>query len=280
VGSIDSDGKRSSFSNYGAESVDLFAPGSRIASTLPYGKCNNGSCLLCRYGEQYIADGYHTDSGTSMAAPYVAGVAALVKSLHPEMTGKELKTALRASVDPLYQSGLCSTNGKINAYKAVTHIPIVGSMNIHFNGSINGRPQLKTVQGTTVGKIHIGKFHLFTNNTWTIAEMGGALSYPIKDFEALDIPYYVEWESVPAPITKYLRLVGIGRIYPMFVHVYAPLSNYYGVNYWNHSVISEITSTYSSVDNYGFRFYMNESNLPANNQQRKIKIENSYGTLY
>ena len=60
------------FSNYGDTSVDVFAPGEDIYSTLPKSK----------YGYQ---------SGTSMAAPVLSGVAALILAYHPEMTGKDLK---------------------------------------------------------------------------------------------------------------------------------------------------------------------------------------------
>lgn len=60
VGAIDPDGEKTSFSNYG-DWVDIVAPGSNIYSTLPKGA-------------------YGFKSGTSMASPYVAGVAALIKS--------------------------------------------------------------------------------------------------------------------------------------------------------------------------------------------------------
>lgn len=158
-------------SNYGATTVDLFAPGTAIYSTF-----NNSS--------------YEPMSGTSMATPYVTGVAALVKALHQDMTGAQLKTALRAGVNVLPQlNGKCITNGKINAYKAVTYIPIVGSVDVNFMGSttiVNGSP-LQTATGTAVGNVLIGKFHLFTNGTWALVEMG-KLSNPIVNYYAWDPP--------------------------------------------------------------------------------------------
>jgi cell wall-associated protease len=63
------------FSNYGATSVDIFAPGTRITSTAQGG-------------------GVDTADGTSLASPEVAGVAALVLSQHPELTAVQLKKAL------------------------------------------------------------------------------------------------------------------------------------------------------------------------------------------
>jgi subtilisin family serine protease len=268
VGSIDNNGSQSSFSNWGERTVDLFAPGGEILSTYPeslYDPSNPST---------HPARGYYKTGGTSYAAPHVAGVAALIYSLHPWMGGKELKTALRASVDDLPQTGLCSTNGKINAYKAVNYIPIVGSMNIRFNG-----PNLRTVQGTTVGTIPLGKFHLFTNNKWAIVEMGGALSTPINNFGPNDIPVYVNWEPVPPAITNYLRQAGVGRISPMFLRVYVPLSrNSNEYQYWNHSIMPIITSTGSTVVNDVGRAYIDETLLPTD--QRKIRIQNAYGTLY
>jgi hypothetical protein len=248
VGSIDSNGSRSSFSNWGATTVDLFAPGGDIYST--------------SYTGSYVYM-----SGTSMAAPHVAGVAALVKSLHPWMTGAELKIALRNSVDPLSQSGLCSTNGKINAYTAVNHIPIVGSMNINFNYY-------------APAEIHLGKFHLFMNGTWALVEMAGVLLYPIDNLQAIDIPVYVKWDPVPAAITNYLRQAGIGTMYPPVIYqVYVPLSNSnnFGNGYWINPVTSTITSTSSTVVNEGGRFYMYET-LPPN-VPRKVRIRDAYGEL-
>lgn len=69
------------FSNYGQTQVDIFAPGVDIYSTVP---------------EQ----GYKANSGTSMAAPVVAGVAALVWSYYPELSAKELKEVLLKSAIP------------------------------------------------------------------------------------------------------------------------------------------------------------------------------------
>lgn len=63
------------FSNYGKKSVDIFAPGVDIYSTIP----NNE---------------YKKNSGTSMAAPVVAGVAALLMSYYPELSAKDVRTII------------------------------------------------------------------------------------------------------------------------------------------------------------------------------------------
>jgi len=75
VASITSTGALSSFSNYGAKNVDLGAPGSAIYSTLP-------------------GNTYGTYSGTSMAAPHVAGAVALYKSINPSANAAAIKTAI------------------------------------------------------------------------------------------------------------------------------------------------------------------------------------------
>lgn len=68
----------SSFSNYGKGSVDVFAPGSQIYSTVPN-------------------DEYEFLSGTSMAAPNVAGVAAVIRSLFPKLTAAQIKEVILSS---------------------------------------------------------------------------------------------------------------------------------------------------------------------------------------
>lgn len=68
----------SGFSNYGKKRVDIFAPGEKIWSTMPGNK-------------------YDFDSGTSMAAPLVAGIAAIVRSQYPNLTANQVKKILMDS---------------------------------------------------------------------------------------------------------------------------------------------------------------------------------------
>lgn len=104
------------FSNYGKKTVDFFSPGVDIYSTVPEGK-------------------YDWASGTSMAAPTVAGVAAVLKSYFPDLTPKQIKKILTETVRTKYKnqkvikpgtkdnliefSELSKTGGIVNMYDAV-----------------------------------------------------------------------------------------------------------------------------------------------------------------
>ncbi len=107
-------GITASFSNYGKNAVDVFAPGVQIYATMPGG------------------DAYGKLSGTSMASPVVAGVAALIMSYFPELTAAEVKEAIENSVSPLDEqvnipgtqetvllSDISRKGGLVDAYAAV-----------------------------------------------------------------------------------------------------------------------------------------------------------------
>ena len=101
VAATDQNDNLSGFSNYGASSVDLGAPGSLIWSTIPGG-------------------GYGFKQGTSMATPQVSGAAALIWAADPSLTYSEVKTLLFDSVDPLASlSGITTTGGRLNAFAAL-----------------------------------------------------------------------------------------------------------------------------------------------------------------
>ena len=88
VASIASNGQLSTFSNYGATTVDLAAPGTDIWSTVPVLK-----------GAK-IDSGYAKYSGTSMATPHVTGACALYAALHPDAPVSEIKNAILNTTQP------------------------------------------------------------------------------------------------------------------------------------------------------------------------------------
>lgn len=95
VAAITSTGGLASWSNYGATTVDLGAPGSGIYSTLP-------------------GDKYGSYSGTSMATPHVTGACALYASLNPSATAAQIKAAIISSAIPTSSlSGKTATGGRL-----------------------------------------------------------------------------------------------------------------------------------------------------------------------
>jgi len=101
VASMEHNGLRSPFSNYGKQSVHIAAPGSSILSTLP----NNS---------------YGSASGTSMAAPHVAGVAALILSQNPGMSVTAIRQMILNSARKSENwEGFVQSGGYLDAARAV-----------------------------------------------------------------------------------------------------------------------------------------------------------------
>jgi hypothetical protein len=105
VGSSTSSDKMSGFSNYGKKYVHVMAPGSSIYSSLPNKK-------------------YASWSGTSMACPQVSGLAALMRTMRADLTGKEIRDMIEANVqkkavyaDKVSSGGLIDVGATIKALK-------------------------------------------------------------------------------------------------------------------------------------------------------------------
>lgn len=106
VAATDHNDNRAIFSNFGAVSVDLAAPGVNIYSTTR----NNT---------------YSAFNGTSMATPHVSGVVALVRDLYPEWSYAQVISHLYASVDPIASmQDITTTGGRLNAHLAVQPPPV------------------------------------------------------------------------------------------------------------------------------------------------------------
>ena len=101
VAALDRNDQLAKFSNYGAKSVAIAAPGVEILST-------------------WLGNSYEEKSGTSMATPVVAGVAALILAENPRMSVDDVRKKLMGSTDPIVAlKGKTVSGGRINAAKAL-----------------------------------------------------------------------------------------------------------------------------------------------------------------
>ena len=102
VAALDRSDELASFSNFGVKTVHVAAPGKDIVST-------------------WLNDDYRGASGTSMATPHVAGVAALILSKSPKLSVEKLRARILESVDKLPNlEGRIASGGRINAAKALS----------------------------------------------------------------------------------------------------------------------------------------------------------------
>ena len=116
VGATDKNGKRSYFSNYGSR-VDVSAPGGDrrywgggILSTLNAGKTAPGKADYAEY------------QGTSMAAPHVAGIVALMKAVDPKLTYAQAKKVLQSTSQSVECDQSACGSGIVNAARAVQQV--------------------------------------------------------------------------------------------------------------------------------------------------------------
>ena len=100
VGATDLKGQRSKFSNYGAKQVDVFAPGEKIV-------CHT------------LNNEFMVSQGTSLSAPIVSGLAALIRAYFPKLKAHQVKEILMKSVRPMDECGLSVSGGVVDALQAV-----------------------------------------------------------------------------------------------------------------------------------------------------------------
>lgn len=145
-----------SFSNYGKSRVHLAAPGVSILST--------------------YSDGlYKLENGTSMAAPFVAGAAALIAAAAPELTWQEIKKIILKSSDPVpaLQSKTL-TGGRLNLRRAVTY-------------AVTGVPQLEVLSPSA-------PFVRLTDNQMSLFLQAAVVGHP-------EVP--VSWQLVQGPAVQF-----------------------------------------------------------------------------
>jgi subtilisin family serine protease/subtilisin-like proprotein convertase family protein len=121
VAASDSTDHPASFTNYGPHTVDLYAPGVGIWSTVP--------------------SGYASYSGTSMATPFVTGALALLKAEHPDWNYHQLITRLETTVDRLPQYNNVKWGGRLDLAAALAD-PVVNQTHPAIIGTIASKPSL------------------------------------------------------------------------------------------------------------------------------------------
>jgi len=107
VAALTNTGALASYSQYGATTVDIAAPGSGIWSTVPVasGRGKNAT----------VTSGYASYNGTSMATPHVTGAAALYAARHPGASAAQIKAAILNNATPTPSvQGKVATNGRLN----------------------------------------------------------------------------------------------------------------------------------------------------------------------
>ena len=140
VAATDHNDQLAGFSNYGATTVDLAAPGVAIYSTLP-------------------GNTYGTYSGTSMASPHVAGVAALAWSAVPNASMAQIRDAIMQGVDSLGSlSGKVITGGRLNASGTLDALlnvtaPSLGSLSVTPDPIIAGDSVALTLTASGAGDL-------------------------------------------------------------------------------------------------------------------------------
>ena len=181
VASTDALDKLSDFSNYGANSVHIAAPGSGILSTFSYGS-------------------FAAMSGTSMASPHVAGVAALIKSVFPDYTPEAVRELLirsARSVDALSELG---DFGIVDAYAAMLLGIDVGdlySVTFDFLDDETEPVVVKVFPGARIREPAEPEKAGYVFDGWYTEAYGG-VPYNFSDAVNGDMTLYARW-FIPEP---------------------------------------------------------------------------------
>ncbi|GIW24985.1 S8 family peptidase [Meiothermus sp.] len=155
VGATDYAGARAPYSNYGAR-VDVMAPGGDVSQDLNNDNFADG-VLSLGFNEQTQQFIYKFENGTSMAAPHVAGVVALMKALNPNLDTAQTLQILKSTARPLNQAQCNRPSGSD-----------CGA------GLIDANAALAAVQGGTTSS-----FSLSTASTILTVQPGSSVTVPI-----------------------------------------------------------------------------------------------------
>ena len=176
VAATDHNDELADFSTWHPTAVDLRAPGQDVYSTISFGN--------------WCINGYRTYSGTSMASPHVAEVAALVMAQDPMLHILAVKDLILAGVDPLPSlSGKMVTGGRLNAFAAlplppspgITVTPTEGLVTTEAGGTdaftvvLNTKPMADVSIGISSSDLSEGTvspaFLVFTAADWDLPQL-------------------------------------------------------------------------------------------------------------
>lgn len=160
VASLNEAGKRSSFSNYGRSSVDIAAPGEGIVSTVPGG-------------------GYAYYAGTSMAAPFVTSVVALISAKYPTLTASEIIGVIRNGA-----KSSTSLLQEITSGGELSLLPLFGDLSE--DGSCNSFTCAK--HSVTVNQLFFGERRKGGVRKLKEVSPGGSIEVVVRGSGSGDIP--------------------------------------------------------------------------------------------
>jgi subtilisin family serine protease len=200
VAATNNDDGRATFSNYGLNSVDLGAPGVNIASTYP---TNN----------------YAWSSGTSMAAPHVAGVVGLVYAANPTWTYGQVRQRILTTTRPVSSlANITVTGGVLDAAAAlsgVTSPPVLqppaapgtpsltkfggGQVRVSWSDNSNNEEGFHIERERKSGPNWIETVQITVGenvNTITDAPGSGQFRYRVRAFNAAGVSAWSAWKSI------------------------------------------------------------------------------------
>lgn len=168
VSALDNNGDLASFSNFGTE-VDVAAPGVDILSLRAAGTAMGDP----------IGEYYTRANGTSMAAPHVSGLAALILSRHPEFSNGQVRQVISSSADDIFTSGFDRNSGfgQVNAFKAVSVDNVLEAQmdGVPSANSLTGYvPITGAVKGLNFSSYTLEYGSGYTPNTWSIINQGSS----------------------------------------------------------------------------------------------------------